>query len=285
MLVDPPPRADPTEVAGELWWLERAVAVAEGGPHTVVAEADDVGAAVPGEIGEVPGVLVDPPPRADPTEVAGELWWLERAVAVAEGGPHTVVAEADDVGTAVTGEIGEEPGMLVDPPRGVDPEVGNHELWWLERAVAVAEGGPHTVVAEADDVNAVVTGEIGEEPGMLVDPPPGTDPTEVAAELWWLERAVAVTEGGPHTVVAEADDVNAAVPGEELRLLVDPPIGQPGGHDLRWLECAAAAADRGPHTAGVDDFGAAGSGEIGDEPRMLIGPVQSCPAHRSCLLL
>ncbi len=97
---------------------------------------------------------------------------MERAVAVAEGGPHTVVAEADDVGTAVTGEIGEEPGVLVDPPRGVDPEVGNHELWWLERAVAVAEGGPHTVVAEADDVNAAVPGEIGEEPGMLVDPPP-----------------------------------------------------------------------------------------------------------------
>ncbi len=54
-----------TEVhEGELRWLERAVAVADGGPHPVVAEADDVGPAVPGEIGEVPGMLVDPPPRS-----------------------------------------------------------------------------------------------------------------------------------------------------------------------------------------------------------------------------
>ena len=119
-------------------------------PHTVVAETDDVSLAVTGEIDNEPRMLIDTPPRIDPTKIADQLRRLERAVAGTDRRPHTVVAETDDVGIAVTGEIDNEAGMLIDTPAELHTEIADNEL--AGTAVAVTDRRPHTVVAETDDV-------------------------------------------------------------------------------------------------------------------------------------
>src|SRR5262249_9178264 len=88
--------------------LERAVAVAESDIDIVVAECDDVGAAIAGDIGQEPGVPVHAPPLVN-TESRDAGGHGERAVTVAQGDIHTVVPEADNVGAAIAGDIGQEP--------------------------------------------------------------------------------------------------------------------------------------------------------------------------------
>src|SRR5439155_17236742 len=130
-----------------------------------VAEADDVGAAVAGEVCEEAGVLVDLPAAGFESEVGeDELHRLEGAVAVSEGDVDAGVAEADDVGAAVAREVCEEAGVLVDVPAArLFAEVGEDELGGAERAVAVAERYIDPGVAEADDVGPAVAPEVCEE--------------------------------------------------------------------------------------------------------------------------
>ena len=55
---------------------------------------------------------VDPPPAGLEAEVSQhDPWGLKGAVAVVERRPHACVAEADDVGPAVAGDVGEEAWM------------------------------------------------------------------------------------------------------------------------------------------------------------------------------
>ena len=217
---------------------EGAIAVAERGVNSGVAEAHDVGAFVTVYISKEPWMPVDPPPSSDVAEVGeDELWRLERAVAVAQRGPDPGVAEAYDVGPAVSGQIGKEPWVPVDPPPSSDvAEVLEDELWRLERAVAVAQRGPDPGVAEAYDVGPAVSGQIGKEPWVPVDPPPAgrVEVAEVAGEdeLWRLERPVAdlswlaIAQRGPDSGVAEAYDVGPDVGpqiGEKAGVSIDAP--------------------------------------------------------------
>ena len=79
------------------------------------------------------------------------------------------------------------------PP--VEPEVGQHELRRLERAVAVAQRHPDAVVAEADDVGAAVAGDVGEEARMFVHAPAaGVGPKSSSTGPRQPERAVAVAQ-------------------------------------------------------------------------------------------
>ena len=50
MLVDTPGLVVPEAVGGEARGLERAVTVAQGGPHTFITESDEVRPAVPGDV-------------------------------------------------------------------------------------------------------------------------------------------------------------------------------------------------------------------------------------------
>ena len=232
VLVHPPAAGLEAEVGEhELRRLERAVAVAQRRPHAGVAEADDVGPAVAGDVGEEARVLVDAPAAGLEAEVGEhELRRLERAVAVAQRRPHAGVAEADDVGPAVAGDVGQEARMLVDPPAaGLEAEVGEHEPRRLERAVAVAQRRPHAGVAEADDVGAAVAGDVGQEARVLVDAPAAGLEAEVGEhELRRLEGAVAVAQRRPHAGVAEADDVGPAVAGDVGQEARD--AGRPASH-------------------------------------------------------
>ena len=143
--------------------------------------------------------------------------------------PDAGVAEADDVGPAVAGEVGEEPRVLVDPPAAGfvrrSRRATNCGGWNVPSPLlsATYDAG----VAEADDVGPAVAGEVGEQARMLVDPPAAGLEAEVGEhELRRLERAVAVAERDLHAGVAEADDVGPAVAGDvgqEPRVLVDPP--------------------------------------------------------------
>ena len=157
----------------KFWRLEGAVAVAERNPNAGVAEPNDVGLAVAGDVDDEAGVLVHAPPLVVSEVCNDEFRRLERAVAVADGGPDAGVAEPNDVGLAVAGHVDDEAGVLVHTPALVVSQVPNDELHALKGAVAVVDRRPDAGVAKADDVRAPIPGQICEHPGMPVDQPAG----------------------------------------------------------------------------------------------------------------
>ncbi len=86
---------------------------------------------------------------------------------------HTPASpNADNVGPAVASNVGEEARVLLHPPTtGFEPEVRQHELRIGEESATIAEGRPHSGVAEADDVRAAFTGDVGEEARVPIDQP------------------------------------------------------------------------------------------------------------------
>src|SRR5207249_4443528 len=74
-------------------------------------------------------VFVDAPAACFVAEGAddGNGLETERAVAVAQRDVHAGIAEADDVRASGSAQVGEETGMLVDPPAGVEAQVGDDE--------------------------------------------------------------------------------------------------------------------------------------------------------------
>ena len=151
---------------------ERAVAIAQRDPHTVLTKADDVGKSAVCQVRKKSRVTVDAPVLRVAIVRDGDLRPLKRAVAVADRRPHILVAEADDVGPAIAVEIDDEARVPIDPPASrLVPEVGDHDLRILKTAVAVAERGPHAAVAEADDVGKAASGQRREESWMFVDAP------------------------------------------------------------------------------------------------------------------
>ena len=107
---------------------ERAVGVCQRHVHAGIAEADDVGAAVAGDVGEEARMFLDPPAASLEAEVGQHgPGRAERPIAVAERDIHPGVAEADDIGAAVAGDVGEEARVLVHPPAaGLEAEIVDH---------------------------------------------------------------------------------------------------------------------------------------------------------------
>lgn len=86
-----------------------------GDVYARAAEADDVDASVAGDVGQEAGVAVYPPAACVlvvSEAAAHQLGSFEAAVAVVVRYPDTLVAEADDVGVLVAGDVGEEPGCF-----------------------------------------------------------------------------------------------------------------------------------------------------------------------------
>ena len=130
------------------------VAVAERSPHSPWTKPEQPAGSVPRQVGNESWVAVDPPPLLLATGAKDELRLLEGAVPVAEGGPHPRDAKPNEIPRPVAGEVCDEARVAVDAPPLLEPEIGDHESWPLERAVAVAERSPHTALAEPDDVDA-----------------------------------------------------------------------------------------------------------------------------------
>ena len=194
--------------------LEGAVAVAERDPDAGVAEPDDVGLAVSGDVDDEARVLVDAPALIVSEVPDDEPRRLERAVAVAERDPDAGVAEADDVGLAVSGDVGDEAGMPVDAPALVVSEVADDEPHAPESSVAVVHRRPDAGVAKAENVRAAVPGQIRDEPRMIFDRPAGVEVESAKDHVGRQETAGAGVEGGPDAVESETDDVRPSVSGE-----------------------------------------------------------------------
>ena len=84
--------------------------------------------------------------------------------------------------------------MPVDlPAAGFEPEVVDDQAHRAERAIAVPERDVHAGIPKANDVGPAVTGHVGEEARVPVDPPAaGFEPEVVDDETNRAERAVAV---------------------------------------------------------------------------------------------
>src|SRR5262249_7474074 len=150
--------------------LERPVAFAEADIDIVVAEADNVGAAIASDIGQEPGMLVYSPPLVN-TEFRDAGGHGEQAVTAAQRDIHPIVPAADNVRPAIPDDSGQEPGGLGHAPHLVNTDsrdAGGHR----ERAVTIAQRDIHPIVAEADNVRPAIPGDIGQEPGVLVHAPP-----------------------------------------------------------------------------------------------------------------
>src|SRR5262249_20217410 len=143
----------------------------------VIAEPDDVGAAVPGQVSEKAWIQVDEPSaRVRVGFEVGEhpLRRTERAVAVAESDPDAVIAEPDDVRGCCPGHVSEQAWIHVAEPSArvrFGSEVCEHPLRRTERAVPVGDTAPVAVIAEPDDVGAAVPGQVSEKAWIQVDEP------------------------------------------------------------------------------------------------------------------
>ena len=195
----------------ELRRLERAVAVAERRPHAGVAEADDVGAAVAGDVGQEARVLVDAPaPASKPRSASTNLRCLERAVAVAERRPHAGVAEADDVGAAVAGDVGQEARVLLHPPALASKprSASTNCAAWNEPSPLLS--AVHTPASPKPTMSARPSPVMSaRKRGCFSTRQPWLEAEVRQHELRRLERAVAVAQRRPHAGVSEADDVGA----------------------------------------------------------------------------
>src|SRR5579872_3820457 len=231
--------------------LKRAVSVAQGDPDSVRAEPDQVRFAVTGHVHHEARVLVDAPAVVISQVRDHEPRRLERAVAIAQGHPHAGIAESDQIGLTVSGDIGHESGVLVDAPALVISQVRDDERHGLEGAIPVVPCRPDAGVAETDDVRAAVPGQVREKPGMPFDYPAGVVVKSAQDHIGRLERAVAVVERGPDAVEPEADDVRPAVPGEvrdEARLLGTPALTTPAhSASSPWMRPGALARVTGAY--------------------------------------
>src|SRR3984893_10626923 len=189
-----------------------------------VAEADDVGALVPGDVGERPRMALDPPPAGEAhiAEVRDRPRdWPVRAGCLRQRDVDARVTEANDVRPAVTGGVGEETRMLVDLPALISAEIRDDEFHWSERSVGLRDRAVDARVTEANDVRPAVTGGVGEETRMLVDLPALISAEIRDDEFHWSERSVGLRDRAVDPRITEANDVRPAVTGgvgEETRM-------------------------------------------------------------------
>ncbi len=209
---------------------KRAVSVAQGDPNSVRPDSNQVRPAVAGHIQHEARVLIDAPALVISQVHDHESRRLEGAVAIAQGRPHAGIAESDQVGLAVSGDVGHEARMLIDAPALVISQVRDDELDGLEGAIPVVPRRPDAGIAETDNVRAAVPGQVREETGMPFDHPARVEVEAAQHHVRRLERAVAVVEGGPNAVKSEANDVRPAIPGkvrDEAGLLGTPALTTP----------------------------------------------------------
>jgi hypothetical protein len=170
--------------------------------------------------------------------------------------PDPGVSEADDVGTTVAVQVGEEARVHVNtPPSGVMAEVSDDQLWPLKGTVAIVTRDPDSGISKAHHVGTAIAGEVGEEAWMLVDTPPSGVISEVRHHhLWRLKSAFAVVARDPHSGVSEAHDVGTAIAevGEEAWMPVNTPapgvISEVLDHHLWRLKGAVAVVEGDPHS-------------------------------------
>ena len=137
-------------------FLEAAVAVAQRGPYPRVPEADEIGAAVTGEVDGEARVAVDPPAAGlDPEVRHDDPRRLEAAVAVAECRPDAALAEADDVGRTAAPQPREYARVAVDAPAGRSGDVDDAPA--ADRAGHVEAGGGRLRPRELVEGSARVT--------------------------------------------------------------------------------------------------------------------------------
>ena len=149
-----------------------------------------------------PRVLFDTPAPDIITEVPDDqLRCLAGAVAVVERDIDPSVSEADDVRTAITGQISKEARMPVNtPPPCVITEVPDDQLRCLEGAVAVVERDINPSVSEADNVRTAITGQISKEARMLFYTPRARGPANL------VDLAVGSTVHGVMSVRSRDDE-------------------------------------------------------------------------------
>src|ERR1039457_4233944 len=271
-----------TEVRDHGLWLEgeSSVAVAERNVDAGVSEADDVRAAVAGQVGQEARVLLYTPCSGYVTEVRDhELRVLKRSVAVAERDVDPAISESDNVRAAVARKVGEEARVLVYMPTpGLITEVLDDELRVLKSSVPVAKRDVDPGVSEADNVRAAIAPQVGQESRVLLYMPTPGFITELRDhELRVLKRSIAVTNRDVDSGVSEADDVRSAIPphiGQEARVLLHTPfsrlVSEVGENHLWRLKRAVAFAERGPHPAlsEPDYVGAPTAGKVGEKARV-----------------
>ena len=88
------------------------------------------------------------------------------------------------------------------------------EVGRAEPTRAVTQGHHHSVVPEPQQIGPAIAGEIRDEALMLLHAPALVEAEAGQHERRRREAARAVTQGDPHPVVAEPDDVAASLPGQ-----------------------------------------------------------------------
>jgi hypothetical protein len=259
---------------------ETSIGRAERRANADIAETNDVGALARRDSGEEAGILFDPPT----TRVVAEILEhrsrrvIERTAPLAQRHKNSRVAEANDVGLAIAGNVCDEARMLVDSPTGIIAEIGNGERRLLECAVAPAQRDPYAGVPESDDVEYACPREVGQESRMLVDPPAAGIIAEILHDaLRRPEPAVAVAERDPNAIVKEADDVGDAVAAEidditymaiHSPSLVVAEVREDGSRRVGEGPVAVAERDEDAGIPEADDVLAASIAKVGEEARM-----------------
>ena len=127
------------------------VAVAQRHEDTSLAEADDVGLAVAGDVGQEPRMLLDPPTPARSRSRRARTAAGRKVPSPLLSAVHTPASPKPTM-SALPSPVRSTRKRGVSPPasRRVDAEVGQHELRRLERPVAVAQGHEYKKHVEKD---------------------------------------------------------------------------------------------------------------------------------------
>ena len=89
-------------------WQSEKVHAVDRGEDSRITESDHVGPTVAGDVGEQSKVTLDPPAAGVKAEILQHHpRRMEAAVAAVERNEQPGIGEADDVGAAIAGEIGE----------------------------------------------------------------------------------------------------------------------------------------------------------------------------------
>src|SRR5439155_589248 len=162
-------------------WAELGKTDRDRGVDAADAKPDDIGRAFAAHIGREARIEIVAGPAAgggagaEAAEIESRRG--EGAVAGRPRYPDPILAEADNVGLAVAGDIAHHAriGVLAGPAAGAGAEIAEFEDRLREAAVGVGLRFPHPGLAEADDVVAAVADHIaqGARVEVLADPAAG----------------------------------------------------------------------------------------------------------------
>lgn len=230
MLVDLPSLGDSEVVDSEGDGAEGTGSVVQRNVRPGVTETNDVNSPITCQVRNETGVLIDAPATRAIGEVVDDgLDGCKSSVSVVATKEDMVLAESDDIRTAISCSVTEEAEVTIEAPTSsVVAEVVECEGRGTEVSPSVVLGNEDTTVSEPDNVGSSSVPNISEITNMLFDAPSPGIVGEIPKDKFdgTSEGVVAVVEGDQDPSISKSNDVAGFVAGHignEADVFIDAP--------------------------------------------------------------